>query len=1310
MADVVATLGLAVDASGALVDLKQFETATKATGASATKAADDVVAASNRITSATRAEAAAIREKHDAAVASRASAQVEKAATVAGAEAFLEAERARKSLTTATKEGAAATAANTALEVIAMPTAKELSALWTGQATAAGKTAEAIEDVTAATAGSVASQAALGGVIGAVLIAVQVLGTAYDVFTEKTRKMKLEQDEARKSLEALQDRQRQGAAGQLVDDVEKQRNALRDLAKGVANLSTELARPSVIVSNNNTGATDTRAFTEARLAAKQEEYNKLQALVERGQREITRIESQQETERLAAARVAGALTVAEAKRVNDQVAQLRADLATNIAGGGDLGERTRMISEIKALTATTQAETEAKKGATAAERLFNQQLDRSIERFDAAAKNRAALNKAYADGKKAVDDAAAATRALGLAQELNALADARDRKALEEKEKRVRQVTAALQALQDLGPNANLSNIGNANVVIGVEDARDATEGWLTALSGVLGVTQLIAQAFGEVGQEIVQAASGAQSIIAGLSQANRLKDAGGNSIGIGKALSGAAGTGAFASGLGAAATIAAGAVQIADALGLFDDAARRAREGQIAYTKSLEEFAIVQRTGLEDQLRANIAEANRTAQGAFAASGATGTIAFKDGDDLQRIIEQIRQGPREFRKLADSLDELLVKVRENEDAIRERNAEESRALQQSQEARKLRALGLTEEAEALEQASRSEAALAEIRKKYGEQSAEYLNELWTQSLEAAARAIEAIKEKARKAEQERRNIFDNDNAVRAISDPRGAAQAAFDEDLQRRYADAVARGASDVELLSIAARNAAEALDRAAQIAEQDLRTTESLIARALGASGNTRAAQDSTFNAGQRQEMADAIRAGMSEGNLALLRFTQFAERSQLQMQRAIEDGTKAIQDRARDEIAAIDLLIEVTQNAAAAQIKAIDEQIEATQTAARATAKAFDQQISAIREQTKAQTDAIDAQIDSARDALNAAQQQLSVLEKSVQTNTQVVTAMRELRDSLKLGNLSPLSPEDKLAEARAQFERTAAAAAGGDSAAALRIPAAAQALLEASRAYNASGPGFVSDFNRVNEVLTAIEAQYGATLPVEEAQLEAARAAVDALQQTIESLGEQKQAITDAAQRQIDALQSAKDKAAEDAQKQLDKLNEQKDAINEGTRLTIERLQETRQAIETAAQRQIEQLVLSETRQHEYRLRDHGYWDTFLGFTPSTGTGDSRDRLRTGPRPSTTPAPLRVAEEQLSEARTMRQEIITLRTEIEQLRAEGKTGNDIAVGASRDEVTAIGQVVVELRQLIQETRNTNQANTARAASRR
>lgn len=860
---------------------------------------------------------------------------------------------------------------------------------------------------------------------------------------------------------------------------------------------------------------------------------------------------------------------------------------------------------------------------------------------------------------------------------------------------------AVIDALSSLGPNATLGNIANANVVLGTVEKK--TVDWADSLQKVVGVVQLVASAFGNVGEEIAKAATGAQSLIAGLEAASKLKGRDGKtSISLGTALSGSEGLGAFASGLSVIGQFVAGAKLIADAFGIFDDSAQRAREGQIAYTKAVGEYAVVARTALETQLRENAERTNQAAQKAFAAVGATGTIAFGSSGELQRQIEILQSGPGVFRRLGDELAKLLPVMQANEAAITARIAAEEKVAVVDAGIRLLRANGLTEEAEAAAQAASDAAELDAAIQKFGEGSAAVLAIQLAQMAEAAKRAADAIAEAARKAEEERRNIFDYTNRTLAFSDPRSAAQAAFDEEAMRRYNDAVARGASAAELAAIQLYNLAEAADRAKQIAEQDLRTQEGFVARVLSALGNTRGAEDASLAATQRQALVDAVRDGMSPSNLALLRFTQLVERSQLQMQRAIEDGTKAIQEQARNELAAVDVLIEATRSAAAAQIKAIDDQIKVTEAMAKVTAQRFDEQIAAIREQTKAQLAQVDAQIEGARAALSAAQAQVSALDRQIATNLRVVEALDQFSKSLLLGDLSPLSPGQKLEEARAQFERLAAAAQGGDSDSATNIPAAAQAFLQASRLFNASGAGFGADTDRVRAIVESLTKQFGATLPIDQQQLNAARDAVARLEATLVSLGNARDLIQSTSESQISVLQAAKDQAAEDARKIIEKLGEQKDQISADAQATIDRLEETKVAIQTAAERQIEQLIKVETEAHLARVRQDDYWQTFLGLT---GAGDEDTPSRGGAERRGTaiaPTPTTIPQDTLAEQRRANEKLADLvsqqRDEIDTLRQQVRLMSD----AARDNKGLLEGVRVDLATLNDTLRRNGEAS--------
>lgn len=79
------------------------------------------------------------------------------------------------------------------------------------------------------------------------------------------------------------------------------------------------------------------------------------------------------------------------------------------------------------------------------------------------------------------------------------------------------------------------------------------------------------------------------------------------------------------------------------------------------------------------------------------------------------------------------------------------------------------------------------------------------------------------------------------------------------------------------------------------------------------------------------------------------------------------------------------------------------------------------------------------------------------------------------IREFRAGLLLGQLSPLTPGQKLDQARLLFNQTRTAAAAGDEAALQKLPSVAEEFLKASQVYNASGEAFKSDFQLVQDVL-------------------------------------------------------------------------------------------------------------------------------------------------------------------------------------------------------------------------------------------
>lgn len=109
---------------------------------------------------------------------------------------------------------------------------------------------------------------------------------------------------------------------------------------------------------------------------------------------------------------------------------------------------------------------------------------------------------------------------------------------------------------------------------------------------------------------------------------------------------------------------------------------------------------------------------------------------------------------------------------------------------------------------------------------------------------------------------------------------------------------------------------------------------------------------------------------------------------------------------------------------------------------------------------------------------------------------------ITTLREFIGALKLdSNLSALSPTQRLEEARQQYEAILAQAQAGDAAAAGKIPDAARAFLEASRAVNASGPRYAADFARVVAETDAVASMFEGMRDTATLQLEATRTVAD-----------------------------------------------------------------------------------------------------------------------------------------------------------------------------------------------------------------
>lgn len=1315
MADAVATLGLRVTADGAVADLAKFDAATTKSGKSADVTAKQIdgtnaALSRNAVQSAAAAQSLAAYQRQQDLVVGTVRQNV--AVQAASGTAFAGTATAAGASTVAIRSRDVALVEDAIASGNSANAAKALIASWGAETVAANTATVAIERHTlaktagvgasaAATAGTgllARGVAALGGPIGVAVAAITALQVGYQLYetvsakaAEATKKQAAEFDklsdaakiaavsvrlanEEAARVQAVSRKESAGASGNLFGVLQADRD-LQTLNPAVAASTKQLAELNAGV--KETGKSLQNVFAQGIADADAE----LRAFARTGVDgvEVYRLANAEWLKSAGANRTLEAALKsgdAEARKLVFAAAELAAKQQLVTKATKDAAE-----AQVVAAKRTKDAIKDAADAKRDFESAYSASLIGTAQALAEAESDRAiALQKAGV----AADAAAAKVQAATLFQLSQARLQA---EALSATEDEARKLQLRLTFLQKLSEGFGI--LGAAAFAAESQSIKDAN-------GAAKDYSDTLQELYDKLGKIIEQQDKAAKSQFSGA---------------LGAGLSfvqnpSSQSAGALASEVTGIPLVGSVVTALADTLDLFGTKAAAARKRQEEYNRSLDDFTITSRTSLEAQLKENAARANALVQQAAGAVGATVTgLNVKSADDLAAFIALIPANVRAFSKLRAELVALESVTRANEEALKARNAAELKALGEDLAVRALRAKGLGEEADALAFTTAQTRERIAIDDQYKDAA---LNAALAtvQAAEAQAFYADAAKKAAAKIEEARRTIFDFGNNTLAFTDPRAATANAQTEERARRISDAMAQGASSAQIIAIELFNAAEQIAQAAALLESDTRTTESLTSRGLKATGFTAQADDVAFASGQRQELADAIAAGISPFNLELLKFVQFAEASQRQMLLAIQAGTDAINKRADNEIAANNVLIEVIRSTSQAEIAKLDQQIDAAEKAARATDKAYQSQIDAVREAAKAQTDAIDAQIAGTRQALDVAKSQLSQLEKSVATSQRVVEALTDFTNSQKLGDLSSLSPEDKLAEARRQFETRATAAQGGDAEAAASLPGAANALLQASRAFNASNTGFVQDESRVQDVVGAVTAQFGRTLPTDLQTLEAARNTVAGLERTIDALGQQKDAIQRAAERQIAVLQSAKDKAAADAQNILAGLRERRDTISKDADETIKKLETTNAAIRQAAIDQIAVLTANELAAHNQRLKDNAFYDTFLNFTgvnPNAGTGvpvggplaNSTSRVEVEPDP--------VATETLAVTRALHADIKALLSEI---RAEAIRGNTIALAAAEEITEAEHGTTRAVGLLAQATSQAANAAAARA----
>lgn len=146
----------------------------------------------------------------------------------------------------------------------------------------------------------------------------------------------------------------------------------------------------------------------------------------------------------------------------------------------------------------------------------------------------------------------------------------------------------------------------------------------------------------------------------------------------------------------------------------------------------------------------------------------------------------------------------------------------------------------------------------------------------------------------------------------------------------------------------------------------------------------------------------------------------------------------------------------------------------------------------------------TDAAESITSSARDSLTEAyNREADAIKSTMERMQDFAKGLKELRDSALLGSLSPLTPQQKYLESKAQFDKIANAAKGGDEKALEQFDSAYKAFLEASQVANASGSQYQNDFAYAQNL--AMEASKWV-----EKQVSTAQANLDALNKQVDGL--------------------------------------------------------------------------------------------------------------------------------------------------------------------------------------------------------
>lgn len=262
----------------------------------------------------------------------------------------------------------------------------------------------------------------------------------------------------------------------------------------------------------------------------------------------------------------------------------------------------------------------------------------------------------------------------------------------------------------------------------------------------------------------------------------------------------------------------------------------------------------------------------------------------------------------------------------------------------------------------------------------------------------------------------------------------------------------------------------------------------------------------------------------------------------------------------------------------NAAINQYKRqVDAQINsiniAEQAAQRALEDAQQAQQDALQENQDARMQALqDAQQEEQKALQKTHEAQMKALQDQLSTAQQLQQAYKQIADyakSITVGDLSTLSPEQKLAEAQKQYEDTLAKARAGDAEAAAQYTQKADAYARLAQSYYGSGTQYDSVYRKIQGDATGLGAM---------------TTQVDPIQKAIEDLQTQQEKETEALQKTQREESKALQKVFQTESRALSRQQQDaSEALRNTFQTQIDKLNATAQRVEAKMGRDVDKQI-------------------------------------------------------------------------------------------------------------------------------